>query len=87
MYQRVLLPTDGSTESEHAAVHAFRLAEAYDAAIHILSVVDQAGLGPDVRTKIVVDRLEEKAQTAVDELVAPLDAPVDRLVGDVDLHV
>lgn len=70
VYQRILLPTDGSIGAEHAAPHAFTLAEAYDAAIHILSVVDLTGLGPDVRTALLIEQHEESAQTAVDALVA-----------------
>lgn len=39
-YERVLLPTDGSTDAERAADHAIALGEAFDAAIHVISVVD-----------------------------------------------
>lgn len=40
MYETVLLPTDGSDESLGALDHALDIADAYDAALHALYVVD-----------------------------------------------
>ncbi|TMT81414.1 universal stress protein [Haloterrigena sp. H1] len=39
MYERVLVPTDGSQSAEVAARHGKMIAEAFDASIHIISVV------------------------------------------------
>ncbi|EMA62670.1 universal stress protein [Halorubrum lipolyticum] len=40
MYDQILYPTDGSTGSEAAAEHVEELASAFDATVHVLSVVD-----------------------------------------------
>ncbi|KYH27188.1 universal stress protein [Halalkalicoccus paucihalophilus] len=40
MYDRILVPTDGSTDAENALSHAVELAAAFDATIHGLYVVD-----------------------------------------------
>ncbi len=50
MYDRILLPTDGSKNSERAIIHAVRLADKHDAEIIILNAVDSvylAGLPED----------------------------------------
>ena len=41
MYDRILLPTDGSDGTEQALTHAVEVAEGRDATIHALSVVDR----------------------------------------------
>lgn len=41
MYQRILVPTDGSKGSAHVAMQAFDLAEQYGATVHLLHVVDR----------------------------------------------
>ncbi|QIB74761.1 universal stress protein [Halogeometricum borinquense] len=40
MYERILVPTDGSDLSSAAARHAFDLAQQYDATVHALYVVE-----------------------------------------------
>lgn len=40
MYESVLLPTDGSDGAAEALEHAIGAAAAYDAALHVISVVD-----------------------------------------------
>lgn len=40
MYERILIPTDGSDEAEAAAQHGVNLAESLDAAIVALHVID-----------------------------------------------
>src|SRR6056297_3084298 len=47
MYDHILVPTDGSDHAERAADHAALLAEAFDATVHLLTVVDiEAAAGP-----------------------------------------
>jgi nucleotide-binding universal stress UspA family protein len=65
MYERILLPTDGSTGTAHVALQAIDLAEQYGATIHVLHVIDtdmrsvltEAGSGPDT--------LEKRGENAV----------------------
>lgn len=45
MYDRILVPTDGSEYAEDAAERAFALAETTDASIHVVCVVDRGPLG------------------------------------------
>jgi nucleotide-binding universal stress UspA family protein len=40
VYERILIPTDGSEAAARAFDHAFSLAETYDAELHALYVVD-----------------------------------------------
>lgn len=74
MYERVLVPTDGSEHATRAARHASRLAVALDSEVHLLGVVDlEAVAGPfsagglDRRTREVfeektADRIRETAE-------------------------
>lgn len=45
MYERILIPTDGSDHANAAAERAFTLAEALNAEVFVLSVVDTGLLG------------------------------------------
>ncbi|WP_338740341.1 universal stress protein [Haloplanus salilacus] len=73
-YENVLVPTDGSPASAAAARHGLALASALDATVHVLAVVDDSSVGPDVRAGLSVDELERPATEAVDEVVAEADA-------------
>ena len=42
MYDRIIVPTDGSDIAAGAAEHAFDLARAFDATVHVLYVVDES---------------------------------------------
>ncbi|MCG1004519.1 MULTISPECIES: universal stress protein [Halobacterium] len=76
MYERILLPTDGSEGTAAAAEHAATLARAYDATVHVLAVADErnrfetpsAGLAADAWAEGERDR----AETDADETVASL---------------
>jgi nucleotide-binding universal stress UspA family protein len=56
MYDRILVPTDGSTVAEAAVDHAVDLAEKYDAELHALFVADvdavSYGLGTEQLDRI-----------------------------------
>lgn len=56
MYEKILLTTDGSEESEAAFEHAESLAENYDAELHILYVVD---IGVDTSITAVEELMEQ----------------------------
>jgi nucleotide-binding universal stress UspA family protein len=80
MYDRVLVPTDGSEQALAAARRAFDLAERYGATVHGLYVVD-TGTGwltvskPDVR-----EALREVGEDAGSEALAALEV----LAGEFD---
>ncbi|WP_227356848.1 universal stress protein [Haladaptatus salinisoli] len=68
MYDRILLPTDGSETTEKAVRQALDIAATYDATLHVVSVVDQTVVPPDVRADILYDELEDEADDAVDDI-------------------
>lgn len=56
MYKNVLIPTDGSKEARKAARHGIGLAEAFDATVHALYVVDLPG---SPRTPYIMENEDE----------------------------
>lgn len=60
MYDRILIPTDGSTGTIHASVRGVELAQTFDATIHSLYVVDTRPLnGVQLSDELAVDRAAE----------------------------
>ena len=45
MYQKVLIPTDGSDGTRQAIVHGLTIADRFDATVHALSIVPEGPLG------------------------------------------
>jgi nucleotide-binding universal stress UspA family protein len=58
MYERILIPTDGSDVAEAAVDHALDLAEQYGAEVHALYVVDIDSVNYSLGTE-QVDRLKQ----------------------------
>ncbi|QCC49008.1 universal stress protein [Halobellus limi] len=69
-YENILIPTDGSAGAAHAAEYGLALAAALDATVHVLSVVDETSLGPDVRSTISGREREQAATDAVDDVAS-----------------
>lgn len=69
-YENILIPVDGSTAATHAANHLVELAASLDATVHVLSVVDNSTLGPDVRSTISEKEGEQAATDAVETVVS-----------------
>jgi nucleotide-binding universal stress UspA family protein len=68
-YENVLVPTDGSPAATRAADHLVEFAASLDATLHVLSVVDDAALGPDVRSVMAGNEREGAAKESVDDVV------------------
>ncbi|MEF8830827.1 MAG: universal stress protein [Halobacteriales archaeon] len=68
MYDRILVPTDGSEPSSEAAEHAMRLAGRHGATVDALYVVDEAG--PAGHWDVVVERQESDGERALDAVAA-----------------
>ncbi|WP_224450057.1 universal stress protein [Haloprofundus salilacus] len=69
MYDRILLPTDGSDAAESALPHALELAETFDAELHVLYVVDTRTLATiDLGADAVLSTLEAEGEAAVERL-------------------
>jgi len=64
MYDSILVPTDGSVGAETAAEHAFSLADAFDAQVTVLSVVDAGPVGDAVADRR--EALEQAARESVE---------------------
>jgi nucleotide-binding universal stress UspA family protein len=58
MYERILIPTDGSDVAEVAVEHAVDLAKKYDAELHALYVADTEAINLTLGTE-QVDRIRE----------------------------
>lgn len=70
MYEEILIPTDGAQGAEAGAQHGLHLASAFDARVHLLSVVDERAYSArlvDIDRDIREHReaLEERAEEAV----------------------
>jgi nucleotide-binding universal stress UspA family protein len=82
MYDRILVPTDGSTETERAVEHAVELATAHDAELHAVYVVNSAtfaGLHMETTWEGVDDVLRKEGEDAlgrVEEIAASHGVPV-----------
>jgi nucleotide-binding universal stress UspA family protein len=71
MYDRILLPTDGSVEMEHVVDHAASLAAIHDATIHAIYVVDTgrfASLPTDNSWEGITQMLREEGELALDDV-------------------
>ncbi|SFR43752.1 universal stress protein [Halogeometricum limi] len=68
-YERLVVPTDGSSAAMHAAEHALDVAEAVGATVHVLAVVDDAMFGIDVRSAMAETAGEDAAREAVENVV------------------
>ncbi|MFT4893138.1 MAG: nucleotide-binding universal stress UspA family protein [Candidatus Nanohaloarchaea archaeon] len=68
MYEKILLPTDGSEESEEAVNHAEELAERFEAEIHILHVVDIRKQAGEPRVPTQVESMRKTGEEIVDDI-------------------
>jgi nucleotide-binding universal stress UspA family protein len=68
MYERILVPTDGSEHSELAAEHAMDRAERFDATVETLFVVEEAG--PNGHWDFAVEEQETAGERALDAVAA-----------------
>ena len=79
MYDKILLPTDGSKNSEKAIEHAITIAEFEDAEIIILNVVDSVYLTglpeEDIITKseMILEEESKKVTSHVEEIIKDIE--------------
>jgi len=83
MYDRILVPTDGSSGGERAVEHAVELAATHGAEVHalyVISTVGYGGLPRETSWEGIRDALATEGETALDrirELTGPADVPVE----------
>jgi nucleotide-binding universal stress UspA family protein len=73
MYDRILIPTDGSEGTRSAVDQAIDLATTHDAALHTIYVVD-ANLGTGAPPPDALDALGDAGRTAIDRVIRRADA-------------
>ncbi|WP_227134064.1 universal stress protein [Halorubellus salinus] len=83
MYDDILLPTDGSEGTTAATTHAAELASTYDATVHVLSVADSRNRFESPTSGIAPEAWDEEQRNRAE---AAIDATVDALGDDVDVH-
>lgn len=79
MYDRILVPTDGSTGTAHVALQAFDLAERYGATVYALHVIDtdlNSLLGEATAGSERLQSQAEKAVNVIDRMGEAHDVPV-----------
>lgn len=79
MYNKILLPTDGSKNSEKAIAHALTIAEYEDAEIIILNVVDSVYL-----TGLPEEDLITKSEMILEEESKKVTSRVENLIKDLE---
>ncbi|AQL44319.1 universal stress protein [Halorientalis sp. IM1011] len=81
MYDRILVPTDGSDHAVRAAEHALALARAFDATVRVIGVVDiQSVAGPFNAGGVddeFVDGLKSQARESIEAVEALTDERVE----------
>ena len=67
MYERILVPTDGSDTAEAAVDHAVDLAEQYGAEVHALYIVDTDSMSLTLGAE-QLDRIEQGQYDEMDDV-------------------
>jgi len=67
MYERIIIAVDGSDEAKRAARRGLRLAQGFDAAVDVLSVVEQKPLRLTT-TSAEKAQLRERGEVALTEV-------------------
>ncbi|RBI60415.1 universal stress protein [halophilic archaeon] len=77
MYDRILVPTDGSEGTKTAVEQAVTHATTYDAELHVLHVVDQSAVdltaapaADGMTTEVIQEQLDEQGQALVEEVAS-----------------
>ena len=71
MYDRILIPTDGSECADSAVEHALDIAAQYDAELHVLSIVDSRDVShsaPAISPEQVQQTLRDRAESVVESV-------------------
>jgi len=85
MYDRILIPTDGSDSANRAVEHGLSLAREYDSEVHAMYVVDTSRYGEPALSsaEIVLDELEQRGQDLTDDVAERADDDAVETVTEV----
>ena len=85
MYERILIPTDGSTGTTHVAMQAIDLAKQYYGELYVLSVVETGGLLPGSdETAEDLQRESERAVRQVEAMASTHGVSVETAIREGD---
>lgn len=84
MYETILVPTDGSSQSDAALEHAVALASHHGATVHVLYVADSNRDSLTAQGGEVVDALELEGDRITSEAIDRIEAGVEA-VGAVEV--
>ncbi|MFB6300176.1 MAG: universal stress protein [Halobacteriales archaeon] len=85
MYDRILVPTDGSDGTTRAVDQAVDLAATFDATLHTIYVVDNTSLPADVSAGSILEALERTGEEATGSVVTAAESADVKVESDV-LH-
>lgn len=89
MYDRILLPTDGSQGNSRAVEQAMELAAQSDAQLHVLFVVEDIPYAPEMMDGQVEARLREIGEEAISDIrqrADDADVAVETVIEDGTPH-
>ncbi|WP_135304641.1 universal stress protein [Haloarcula amylovorans] len=79
----VLVPTDGSAGANRALAEGIDVAAATGATLHVIHVVETGSLGPDARSAVRENQLDDRAREIVDSAVETAEETLSDVVGTV----
>lgn len=71
MYEKILVPTDGSENADRGIAHALDMAVEHDAEIHVLFVVDEGVYGGSPATssyELALEKIADEAEDVAEEV-------------------
>lgn len=87
MYEKILVPTDGSKGTNEAVEHALDIADKYDATVHALYVVNTSAystLPADSNWESITAALEEEGEQATAEIAEMMESSEVDTVTEVE---
>lgn len=87
MYDLIIVPTDGSEAAEDAAAHAVTQAQAHDAGLMFLAVVEMSGAAAPESHDSAIEGQRASRQAEVDSLVEDANATGIEAEGVVEIGI
>lgn len=69
MYDRILIPIDGSEAARNAIPYALDAAKTYDAALYTMSVVDTGDADDDEKREAMYEEFEKESKAMVEDVI------------------
>lgn len=84
MYDRIVIPVDGSEEAKHAAQQGFKLAQVFDASVDVIHVIEQKTLRltQTAKEKKQLRSRSDRVLTDIEELASDVGISVTTTLAD-----